>query len=268
MRLSLAISSAALLGFAVSSAFAQGPAITPGGVVNAASFVQGQPISAGSLVAIFGTSLAPSLAQASSVPLPTNLANVTVTINGMNAPLDFVSSGQINAQIPFEVAGSPTVNVVVNNNGAASAPLAVTLGASAPGVFQFMGHAIAVSVNDPTSPAYGTIVAPSGSISGLTTFPAHVGDILYLYATGLGPTSPVIPTGQGSGTVLASTTANPVVMVGGASAQVLFSGLTSQFPGVYQVNFKVPTVAPGNAVPLQIQMGSITSPATTTIAIQ
>jgi uncharacterized protein (TIGR03437 family) len=267
MRLSLAISSAALLGFAFSS-FAQGPAITPGGVVNAASFAQGQPVSAGSLVAIFGSSLASGTSAAASVPLPTNLANVTVTVNGMNAPLDFVSGGQINAQIPFEVAGSPSVSMVVNNNGAASPAQMITLATAAPGVFQLNGHAIAVNVNDPTSASYGTIAAPAGSIPGFPTTPAHVGDILFLYATGLGPTSPAIPSGQGSGNVLSQTTGTPVVMVGGVTAPMLFSGLTSTYPGVYQVNFRIPTVTAGTAVPLQIQMGGITSPATTTIAIQ
>jgi uncharacterized protein (TIGR03437 family) len=268
MRLSLAFSSAALLGFALTS-FAQGPAISPGGIVNAASFVPGQSVSAGSLAAIFGTNLAPGLAAAASVPLPTSLSNVTVMINGINAPLDFVSTGQINVQIPFEVAGSPTVNVVVNNNGSISPAQTLNLAASAPGVFAYLGsQAIAVNVTDPTSQRYATISAPSGSIPGLTTFPARVGDILFLYATGLGPTDHPVPTGQGSGTVLASTTSTPVVMVGGANAQVLFSGLTSSFPGVYQVNFVIPQVNTGNAVPLQIQMGGITSPATTTIAIQ
>jgi uncharacterized protein (TIGR03437 family) len=57
-------------------------------------------------------------------------------------------------------------------------------------------------------------------------------------------------------------------MVGGAGSNVLFSGLTSGFPGVYQVNFVIPQVASGPAVPLQIQMGGITTPNTTNIAVQ
>lgn len=252
----------------VSISQAQPVSITPGGVVNAASFVQGQTIAPGSLVAIFGNSLAPQLAQADSVPLATSLANVSVTFNGIAAPLDFVSSGQINAQVPFEVPSTGTVNVVVNNNGTPSAPQTITVSQLSPGIFQFNNHAIAVNVTDPTSARYATISAPSGSIQGLTTFPAQIGDILFLYATGLGPTNPAVASGHGAGTVTAPTTTNPVVMVGGTGSNVLFSGLTSGFPGVYQVNFVIPQVASGPAVPLQIQMGGITTPNTTNIAVQ
>ena len=81
---------------------AQTPAINSGGIVNAASFAPGQPLAAGSLVAIFGVQLAPGLAQADTVPLSTSLSNVSVSFNGIAAPLDFVSAGQINAQIPYE----------------------------------------------------------------------------------------------------------------------------------------------------------------------
>jgi uncharacterized protein (TIGR03437 family) len=79
MRLSLAFSSAALLGFAFSS-FAQGPAISPGGVVNTASFVQGQATAGGSLVAIFASPLAAGLAPLATVPMPTITAGGIVPV--------------------------------------------------------------------------------------------------------------------------------------------------------------------------------------------
>ena len=59
-----------------------------------------------------------------------------------------------------------------------------------------------------------------------------------------------------------------MVTVGGVKAQVVFSGLLPGFPAVYQVNIIVPTGAPtGNAVPLQMQMGNITTANTITIAV-
>jgi len=94
-----------------------------------------------------------------------------------------------------------------------------------------------------------------------------VGDAIIIYATGLGQvdTTPadgaILPTG------LAHTLNTPTVLVGGMSAQVLFSGLQPQFVGVNQVNIVIPNVPPGNAVPLQIQMGGITSPSNVTIAV-
>jgi uncharacterized protein (TIGR03437 family) len=242
-------------------------AVTPGGVVNAASFASSQAVAPGSIVAIFGTQLASQLAQADSVPLATSLAGVSVTFNNVQAPLQFVSSGQINAQVPLEVNPAGSANVVVNNNGNLSAVATVPVTQLAPGVFQFNNHAIAVNVTDPKSQRYATISAPSGAIQGLTTFPAQVGDTLFLYATGLGPVTPAVPTGAAA-TGVTSTNTAPTVMVGGVPAMVTFAGLAPLYPGVYQVNFVIPSVPSGSAVPLQIQMGTITSPNTTNIAIQ
>jgi uncharacterized protein (TIGR03437 family) len=264
--------SASCLGLmAVCLSFGQ-TAVTPGGVVNAASFAAGQPVAPGSIVAIFGTQLASQLALADSVPLATSLAGVSVTFNNVMAPLQFVSTGQINAQVPLEVNPSGTANVVVDNNGNLSAVMPVPVAQLAPGVFAFTGsdkvsHAIAVNVADPSSQRYATISAPSGSIQGLTTFPAQVGDTLFLYATGLGPVTPAVPTGAAA-TGATNTNTPPIVLVGGVQAKVTFAGLAPLYPGVYQVNFIIPSVPSGSAVPLQIQMGGITSPNTTNIAIQ
>ena len=257
-----------ILGMAIAAtaAWAQTPNI--GGIVNAASFATGQGVAPGSIMAIFGSNLASGLAQADSVPLATQLANVSVSVNGQNAPLFFVSPGQINAQLPFEATAGGSVNVVVKFNGQTSSAFALTTVTTAPGVFATPdGHAIAVNVQDPNSARWATISAPSGSIPGLTTFPAQVGDNEFLYATGLGPTDVPIPTGAGAGLTANHTVNTPVVMVGGVSAKVVFSGLTSGFPGVYQVNFVIPAGVSGT-VPLQIQMGGITSTSSATIAVQ
>src|SRR5581483_11423531 len=130
---------------------------------------------------IFGSQLASQLALSATIPLATMLANVSVTFNGETAPLSFVSAGQINAQIPWDVlnGGSGTANVVVNNSGALSAPQPVLISPMGPGVYATSdGHAIAVNATDPSSARYGTLAAPSGSIQGLTTFPAQVNDVL------------------------------------------------------------------------------------------
>jgi uncharacterized protein (TIGR03437 family) len=108
------------------------------------------------------------------------------------------------------------------------------------------------------------------------TGPAAVGDHLFIYAVGLGPVSPAIADGAApcplsgcpAGAQQRITTTTPVVLVGGIQATVEFHGLAPQFPGVYQVNFKVPTgVATGNSVSLQLQIGGISSNSTT-LAIQ
>jgi len=240
------------------------PSVVPGGVVNAASFAKDQAVTAGSLVSIFGTSLASGLALADSIPLSTALGDVqSVTFNNIPAPLIFVSDTQINAQLPWEVAGSAAASVVVNRGSGSSAAAAVPIGAFSPGIFsvQFgVGQAIAFFSD-------GTLAAPVGSIPGLATRPAKAGDTVVIFATGLGAVDPPAQTGRQPGT-LTKTTTTPVVLIGGVQAHVDFSGLSPQFPGVNQINVVVPQgITPGDAVPLQLQVGGITTTDQVTIAL-
>ncbi|HXF27610.1 MAG TPA: hypothetical protein VN610_10060 [Bryobacteraceae bacterium] len=247
-------------------AMGQAPAIASGGVVNGASFEKGQPIAPGSLFSIFGTQLASKTAQADSIPLSTSLGGVSVQfVSGsttFNAPLLFVQPGaasQINAQVPWELA-SGTVNVVVTRDGVASAPAPVTIGAASPAIFSSSGRAVAVNTD-------GSLAWPAGAVAGANSHPAKPGDVITIYASGLGPVDSPVADGQNSLDKLRHTQTMPVVMVGGMGADVLFAGLSPQFVGVNQLNVKIPNVAPGDAVPLQIQIGGVTSSASLTIAI-
>jgi uncharacterized protein (TIGR03437 family) len=232
---------------------AQTPTVSSGGVVNAASFTF--PVAPGALISIFGSNLAPQNAAASQIPLPMSLAGVSVRFNNnIFAPLLFVSPTQINAQLPWEVAANGAATVVVNNSGVESAPQTVQVSLFSPAVFSAQGYAIAIHVN-------GTLVAPK-------TSPAMPGETLQLLATGLGPVTPAPVTGSNSLDVPRNTTTTPKVLIGGASAQVTFSGLSPQFVGVYQVNFVVPpTSANGDNIPLQIQIGETASSGLTNVAI-
>jgi uncharacterized protein (TIGR03437 family) len=257
--------------------FAQTPAIISGGVLNGASFAKGQPVTVGSLVSIFGTNLASKIAEADTIPLSNSLGGVTVQfVNGattLNAPMLFVKpddpanqvSSQLNVQVPWELVPQGTtanvnVNVIVTNNGVASAPSQVTVGPFSPGVFSSNGLAIAVNAD-------GTLAWPTGTIPGVTTHPAKIGDLIIVYATGLGAVANPPADGQNSLDQLRTNLVPPQVMIGGVSAPVAFAGLSPQFVGVNQLNVTVPNVAPGNSVPLQIQLGGITSPASVTMAV-
>jgi len=244
---------------------AQVPTVADGGILNGASFAKGQAVAPGSLVSIFGTELAASLAQADSVPLSTVIGGVSVTFNGVAAPLQFVSPTQVNVQVPWEVSpadgGSATVDVVVKRGSSSSAAAKLNLVSAAPAFFTVSGgQAIAINGD-------GTLAAPSGSIPGLSTHPAKTGDTLVLYATGLGAVTPSVLSGHDSLDQLRRTNQMPVVTIGGMSAQIPFSGLTPQFPGVNQLNVVIPgNVASGSNVPVQIQLNGITHQAT--VAIQ
>lgn len=258
-------------------AFGQQPVVADNGVLNAASFAkQGQPgaaVTAGSLVSIFGTNFASSLAQADTIPLSTTLNNVSVTFNGIPAPLLFVAQAQINAQLPWNVltgdATSGTATVVVTRSGVASQPRTIQVGQFSPGIFTVngngIGFAIAVNASD------GTLAQPAGSVPGLNPppHPASIGGAIIVYCTGLGRVDPPVASGASSLDMLRNTTTKPDVLIDGIGAQVLFSGLSPQFVGVNQLNVVVPDgVRKADGVPLQIRMGGVTSSNMVTIAVQ
>lgn len=251
-------------------AAAQTPTVVKGGVLNGASFDQTMPVTPGSLISIFGSNLAATTANADSIPLSTVLGNVSVTFNGISAPLNGVfhasTQDQINAQLPWNLP-TGTATVVVTNNGVSSAPQTLQVGQFSPGIFSVnfgVGQAIAINGSD------GTLAAPAGSVPGLTTRPAKIGDPfgIAILCTGLGPVTPTVANGANSLDGLRTTNTNPVVLVGGVPATVIFSGLSPQFVGVNQVNVTLPASTPtGNNIPLQIQIGGLTSTNQVTIAV-
>jgi uncharacterized protein (TIGR03437 family) len=243
------------------------PIIATGGVIDGANFVKGRAVAPGSVVSIFGSSLATSLQAGDTIPLSLmGLNGTSVTFNGIAAGLYFVSDGQVNAQLPWDVlapgATTGMVNAVVTKGGVASAPMAVPVNNFAPGIFDIAGLGYAIAINPD-----GSIAAPVGAVPGLATRPAKVGDALIIYANGLGPVDSPIVNGAASSDVLRRTLTVPTVTIGGQTAQILFSGLTPQFPGINQINLVVPSGATGNSVPILIQTGGVTSATGVIIAV-
>ena len=119
--------------FSWAIAGAQVPLVEPGGVVDAASFTS--PVVPGSLISIFGEHLAAVAESATTVPLPFNLEGVSVSFNGVAAPLLFISAQQINAQLPWEVSTAGPVSVVVTNGATSSTAQAVQVGSFSPSLF-------------------------------------------------------------------------------------------------------------------------------------
>lgn len=256
-----------------SAAMAQTPVISAGGIANGASFgfAPNNAVTPGSLISVFGTNLASSTAAADSIPLSNSLGGVSVMIGGIPAPLNYVchlcvggAGDQLNIQMPWGVQGT-TAQVVVTNNSASSAAASVAVAQFNPGIFSVndgVGVAIAFFVD-------GALAAPSGSIPGLTTRPAKVGDTLQILATGLGAVDSSVADGANSLDKLRNTLTKPTVLIGNTAAQVAFSGLSPQFVGVNQVNAVVASGTPtGNTVPLQFQIGGLTTTNQVTIAVQ
>jgi uncharacterized protein (TIGR03437 family) len=223
------------------------PLVASGGVVNAASFAAQAPIAPGSLVSIFGANLAQP-GQASSLPLPMQLGGSSVVFGGQQAPLVFTSNGQVNAMVPYGLGVNTSQQVIVAGGSTLSTPQPVTMASAAPGIF-----ILDAKTNQ------GAILGPA-AIADVAN-PVKAGDAIVIFCTGLGEVNPPVTTGSSAPASPLSFTVNTVTAtVGGASAKVLFSGLSPGFVGLYQVNAIVPSVAPGSQVPVVLTAAGQSSP--------
>lgn len=215
-------------------------------IVNAADGTQ--PVAPGGLISVFGSNLSPVSQSSRQVPLPTVLGESCLTINGQPVPVMYVSPRQINAQLPFAIDGS--TQLVLRTPGGVSDSFNVTILPAAPSVFR----------NSTAGPEtdVATVVRTSSGLLATPSNPVHRGDVLAIYATGLGRTTPAVETGVPAPMEpLAATLIPPVVTVGGIPVEVLYSGLTPGEIGVYQINVRVNDRVPlGLSVPLNITQGS------------
>ncbi|HET8550039.1 MAG TPA: hypothetical protein VFL57_18645 [Bryobacteraceae bacterium] len=214
---------------------AAGPPLAyAGGAVNNANFESGDLLAPGEIVALFGEQFTTGEPQlASSVPLPTELGGVRVLVHGMPAPLYYVSYGQINFQMPNEIGPGDAI-IRVERGGQQGNAIGVALASRAPRIL-------------PTTEAFRQRW--------------RRGDVVVLYAIGLGPTSPSVPTGA------AAPSAEPLARVEGFRVRLGstspfgdgidvipdFVGLTPGFVGLYQINLPIPANSPvGDAVDLTL----------------
>jgi uncharacterized protein (TIGR03437 family) len=222
------------------------PVLFNGGVVEGAGFSQGRPLVPGGIISIFGQQMAPPNSQffASNIPLERSLGQTSVRIGGINAPLYFVSPGQINAQLPFEISPGDTVSVVVNAGGRLTTPQLYAISPAQPGIFKSSADAAILD-------------SDSQLVNALN--PARIGEVIQIYSSGLGFTEPLVASGAASPNftdVLTDVTAT----VGGVPATVVYQGLAPGYVGLYQVNVIVPQgVTPGPAVPLILTQNGIPS---------
>lgn len=221
---------------------AQAPVVEARGVVNGVTFeLAPSTVAPGGIFNVYGFNLAASTALASSLPLPTSLGSpaVEVSVNGRPAPLYFVSGTQINAQAPWETEAGQAL-VIVKRGGVASRPATITVQPSAPSLFVLNGA------------GFGPAIALSAGNGKLLTAdnPPAGGDVLTLFASGLGPVDPAVGSGApGPSGPLSRATRNQRAWVNGFAAPVLFAGLAPGFAGLFQVNLQLPDpVAAGDVL--------------------
>jgi uncharacterized protein (TIGR03437 family) len=240
------------------------PTITPGGVADAASYMT--TLVPGSYAAIFGTNFTNSSFTVTQPvfsldcgttgpcvnPISFDLVTVSFDVPGATYPgyPYFVGGGQVNLIVPWELQGQPSAQVKVSwDFDLLSNVVTVPIATYNPAFIQSCNAACALDTS------YKLIS---------TGNPAKRGGVIQLFANSLGPVTN--PPGDGvpaTGSPLSQTTTTPIVMIGGAQAQVLFSGLAPGYPALYQINVTVPQSAQTGTVPISIQIGGVTSPAST-----
>jgi uncharacterized protein (TIGR03437 family) len=231
------------------------PVIVPGGAVNNLNPVVGAALAPGTIAQVYGSGFAPSPVSTGPAPLPKMFENTYALVGTAQAPLYFLSGGQINIQIPNEVPATQQVPVMLSVNNALTLPLMVGIVPAAPGV---------LSSNDgpkPPSVQNGAhIIAQHSADFSLVTAskPAKPGEVLIMYLVGLGATNPSVPSGAATPASPLHPTTDPVtVKVGSQTATVSFAGLSPFFVGLYQINFQVPVGANSGELEVDVTQNSV-----------
>jgi uncharacterized protein (TIGR03437 family) len=190
--------------------------------------------------------------------LPTSLDNVSVTVNGKPASVEFVSPERINLLTPSDDAVGP-VEVRVTSNGQTSNLATMNLQPFAPALFTFDGTHLA------RTPGDNSLLDKSGHFFAASTLPSPVkpGDAIVLYGTGFGPTDTTPDS--------APTLTTPVtITIGGVPATVTFAGLAAGLPHIYQFNVQVPDGLADGDQPVGVEIGGVASPgdAVSSITVQ
>jgi uncharacterized protein (TIGR03437 family) len=234
-------------------------------VVNAASYANGA-VAPGELVTIFGNGIGPTSStlagvNASTGGVPTALGGIQVTFGGTPAPLLYASTGQINAVVPFEVAGQSSVQMAITGPNGEGFNTTLPVAAANPSIF---------SANA-SGTGQGAILNNADLSKNSISNPAARGSAVVLFATGTGVLKPGATDGVLTPTANPPLIVQPVtVLIGGQSAKVLYQGAAPLLvAGVSQINVEVPAgVAPGSAVPVSVSVGGVPSVNTVTMAVK
>jgi uncharacterized protein (TIGR03437 family) len=258
------------------------PQIAVGGVVDAASFQTPKGFAPGSYLTLFGTGLSEVPESTQTTSLPLSLAGVSVSFDapsaGIHVParLTVVSSGQINLQIPWELAGlsAATMKVTLSNSSSKtiraddsllgsyqSQLTTVPLAAWSPAFFEY-----------PETASGKTLAAALDEKNALVSSanPVQRGHVIQFFVNGLGAVASGTQPASGEPspwTVLATTATTPTVTIGGQPAQVQWSGLAPYLVGLYQVNAVVPQAAGTGLLTASISIGGVVSK-TTLVPVQ
>jgi len=223
--------------WALGAAVAGGPQVSAEGIGSVFSGAPA-PVAPGQLVSLFGAGLGPAEGVATGLEggrLPVNRAGVSVTVNGVPAPLSYLRADQLNAQVPYEVAGATEARFVVTVNGQASRTVTVPVATTRPAL-------------------YAGAWNQDGTLNSATN-PARAGEVIVLFGTGQGATSPPSLTGSVPRDGFPVPVAEASLRIGDAIADILFQGQAPGTVGVIQINARVPDGLASGARPVILKIG-------------
>jgi uncharacterized protein (TIGR03437 family) len=237
------------------------PRMFPDGVRNAASLTL--PLAPGSIITVFGERLSQGERIPVGIGVPSRLNAVELRLENQRLPLYYVSPGQINAHLPYDLPIRQLTLTVYNADHPGAAYRTPALVDHAPGIFSVTGDgqgqgAILIG---------GTGLIARPPVDAISR-PARRGETIEIYCAGLGRIENAPPPGEPTpASPLFRTPGTPIVTIGGARANVLFSGLAPGFVGAYQVNAVISQSAmTGAAVPVSLRMGE-NGPESNTVTI-
>lgn len=262
LLLKLSLAGAFTLLFGLAPLFAAGVSISDNGVVNAAGYTGGA-VSAGEIVAIFGSGLGPStlvgLQLDSRGYVSTSLSDTQVLFDGVAAPLIYTWAGQVSAVVPYAVSGKTSTQVQVMYQGQNSNVVTMPVTNAVPGIFTI----------DASGVGQGAILNQNGTVNSASN-PAAIASYISVYATGEGQTRPGGIDGKPADTPAPAPIATVTATIGGLNAQVQYAGGSpGALAGLLQVNVLVPQkIAAGPSVPIVLTIGGKTTQTGVTVSIR
>ena len=237
------------------------PQPTIGGVISLGDFGGFSATAPGTWIEIYGSELASTMrpwttADFTGNSAPTSLDDVQVAIGGQSAFVEYISPGQVNAQLPSNIAPG-SLPLTVTSAGVTSPPVNVTVNATQPGLLATPSFNLGGNQYVVAQFADGTYVLPAGSIAGVASRPAQPGETIVIYGIGFASVAPNIPAGQ-IATEANQLSASLEFLFGETPAQqVPYAGLAPDYVGLYQFDIVVPQVPDNNLVPLTFNLGGL-----------
>jgi uncharacterized protein (TIGR03437 family) len=240
---------------AVESNSAPAPTLIPGGTLHifysvATADALGNGLAPGNVTQVYGTGMASTAQAPGVVPLLDTFSGTFMLIGGIEVPLFYVSPGQLDIQVPFELTPNRQYTAIVSANGALSLPETLNIVPAQPGM--------AANVD-------GSVIAQHAADYSLVTasHPAQPGEPLIIYLAGMGATNPAVASGTATPIQLVPASVQPTVSVDGQPTAIAYAGLTPGGVGLYQINFTVPSNARSGSLTLVVMQGGVSSNTTT-----